>query len=394
MIRYLGILTAFLFCMHSTVLATDFILLYDFELVGGDLTASKANALEKRIEKNPSDIESRTRLLGYYSLRAFQEPSARLAKQHHILWLIRNAPESDVLWSLDGHLDAILDGDAYYEAKKAWIDQLEKSPTNLKLLENSANFFLIHDRDLAVESLVTARSLDKENPEWPRVLGLLYWFDMITGSSDAKTKAAEKALIEFKTAYRLSAGRAQAKLLKPLVEAALVANRLQEAKEYAQRMLETADRTYLPMINIYYGNIFLGKIAFLSGDVEKAKEHMIKAGENSDSPNLDHGPNATLAKALFDTGETEAVRDYFENCSRFWQYETLPVDKWSAASKDDGQSKSEDNPIGLLLKQPIEFIPESETPKYRDYLNDKLISKEPETEGEPSVERANLRRGE
>jgi hypothetical protein len=64
---------------------------------GSRLTAEEVESLEKRIEKNPRDITARTKLLGYYFNKRFQNQSAREARRKHVLWLILNSPESVVL---------------------------------------------------------------------------------------------------------------------------------------------------------------------------------------------------------------------------------------------------------------------------------------------------------
>jgi hypothetical protein len=63
---------------------------------GRKLTTEEAESLEHKIEQHPQDIAARTTLIGYY-YNKLKEPSTRKAKQTHILWLIQNAPESEIL---------------------------------------------------------------------------------------------------------------------------------------------------------------------------------------------------------------------------------------------------------------------------------------------------------
>ncbi len=222
---------------------------------GYRLAAEEVESLEKQIEKNPHDITSRTKLLGYYNGEQFQNQSAREAKRKHVLWLILNSPESEVLATPYGELNAITE--AYSQGKKAWINQLKRTPANLKLLEHSANFFQLHDRELALESLQTARSLDMDNPKWPKELGHLYSRDMIGKSLKVKTNAAGKALEQFEIAYKLSTDRWRNALLQSLAKVALAANKPQKAKEYAEKMLSQKSSSWNYGNNIHHGNIIL-----------------------------------------------------------------------------------------------------------------------------------------
>jgi tetratricopeptide (TPR) repeat protein len=304
-------------------------------LSGRNLTAEEAESLEKQVEKNPSDVSSRTRLLGYYFRKQFQNQSARQAKQKHVLWLIVHSPESEVLGLPNGTLDAILDKEAYSQGKAAWIIQLKESPENLKLLEHSAAFFQLHDRELAIESLQKARTLDMDNPQWPTKLGHLYSLGMMRGSLTAKSNAAGKALEQFEIAYKLSSDMERDALLQSLAKVALAANDPKKAKEYADKMLSQNSPGWNYGNNIHHGNIILGRIALTLDDVEEAKTRLINAGKTPGSPQLNSfGPNMTLAEELLRQGEKDVVLTYLELCSKFWKSGKDRLDKWSVVVQD------------------------------------------------------------
>lgn len=304
---------------------------------GSRLTAEEVESLEKQIEKEPNDITSRTILLGYYFRKQYQNKSACEAKQKHVLWLIQNLPESEVLATPYGQLNAFLDKEAYSQGKKAWINQLKTKPANLKLLENSANFFLMYDRELARESLQKARSLDMKNPKWPKKLGLLYSLDMIGKPLKAKKDAAGKALEQYEIAYELSTDKGRVYLLESLAKVTLAAGKPQKAKEYAEKMLSQNSPGWSYGNNIHYGNIILGKIALASNDIEQAKNRLIDAGKTPGSPQLNSfGPDMTLANELLKKGEKDVVLEYFELCSKFWKRarHLQKLNKWSAEVKE------------------------------------------------------------
>jgi hypothetical protein len=302
---------------------------------GSRLTAEEVESLEKQIEKNPHDITARTKLLGYYFGKQYQDRSAREAKRKHVLWLILNSPESEVLATPYGELNAFLDKEAYSQGKEAWINQLKTKPANLKLLENSANFFQQRDRELARESLQTARSLDIDNPKWPEKLGHLYSLDMIRKSLKDKTNAAEKALEQFEIAYKLSTDSQRDALLQSLAKVALAANKPKKAREYAEKMLSRNSPGWNYGNNIHYGNIILGKIAMASDDLDEAKKRLIKAGETPGSPQLNSfGPDMALAKELLQKGEKDVVLKYLEFCAKFWKSGKDRLHKWSVVVED------------------------------------------------------------
>jgi hypothetical protein len=299
---------------------------------GRSLTAEEAEALENRIKQNPTDVASRTLLLGYYSAQQFQDESARRAKRRHVLWLIVNSPESEVLGTPYGELDAHLDAQAYAQGKRAWIEHLKRRPDDLKLLEHSAHYFLQHDRELSRESLEKARSVDQDNPKWPAELGRLYLLDMNSDSLKVKTDAAGKALEQYEIAYELSTDRRRTALLRSLAKAAFEANQPHKAREYAEEMLRQPGHNGN---NSHFGNVVLGRLALKEGHLEEAKQRLIQAGQTSGSPNLNSfGPNMALAKELLQQGETVVVLEYFELCSKFWKSDRGRLAEWSDAVRE------------------------------------------------------------
>ena len=302
---------------------------------GRILTAEEAESLEKQLGQNPKDIALRTKLLGYYFRKQYTNLSAREARQKHLLWLVVNSPESEVLGIPEGTLNAILERDAYSQAKKAWLDHIQREPEDLKLLEHSANFFKLHDRELAIESLQKARALDMDNPQWPKELGHIYSLGVIRKPSKDQRLAAEKALEQFETAYKLSSDIEQNVLLKDLAQMALLAQRIEKAKEYAEKMLSENPPGWNYGNNIHHGNIVLGRIAIKLDDIEEAKERLVNAGNTPGSPQLNSfGPNMALAKELLEKGEKDVVLKYFELCSKFWKRKKDRLDEWSVSVKD------------------------------------------------------------
>src|SRR5204863_3716114 len=64
---------------------------------GTRLADAEAQELERRLKTAPNDVEARTQLLGYYFRLVWTSAEARTARDQHVLWLIRNQPETPVL---------------------------------------------------------------------------------------------------------------------------------------------------------------------------------------------------------------------------------------------------------------------------------------------------------
>ena len=303
---------------------------------GRKLTAEEVESIEKQLEQNPHDTQLRTKLLGYYSSNRFSNPSARKACQKHILWLIVNSPETEVLGIPDGTLNVHLDRDAYIKGKEGWLDHIKQKPDDLKVLAHSANFFRMYDRELSIISLQKGQALDKDNPKWYRDLGHIYSLGLVRKSSEDKVIAAKKALEQFEIACKLSTGMGRNALLQSLAKVALAANKPQKAREYAETMLSQKSSSWNYGNNVHHGNIILGRIALTSDDLEEAKKRLIKAGETPGSPQLNSfGPNMTLALELLKKGEKEVVLKYFELCLKFWKRGKDRIQKWSTDIEND-----------------------------------------------------------
>jgi len=315
----------------ANVLASD---VYELAIKGAELSASGAARLEARLEQEPEDVEKRTILLGYYLVNQRQDESIQEKRRAHVLWLIENSPEADVLSAPYGALDPIRDTTAYGQAKQLWEGQLEKQPENLKLLENASKFFLLHEPKIAKQSLEKARALKPKDPKWPDALGQFYFLKVIRSSGKAKIEAGEKALEQLEIAYELSDDDGRDSQLGRIAKAAMAAKNTDKAKEYAMKMLAQDRDDWNSGNNIHDGNAILGQVALLSDDVDEAKRRLLEAGKTHGSPQLgSFGPNMTLAKELLKRGEKETVLEYFDLCSEFWEMGGDRLEQWSAKVK-------------------------------------------------------------
>ena len=169
-------------------------------------------------------------------------------------------------------------------SKPGWIACRGNQPI-WRRLEHAANFFLHQDADLAIQLLQQARSLDENDAKWPRELGQMYSLQIIGADSlETKAAAAQKALVQYERAYELLDGVERNLLLTELARMAVTANQYEKAKEYAQALLAEDGSRSNSGDSVHHGNLVLGRIAMVEGDIEEAKKRLIAAGETTGSP--------------------------------------------------------------------------------------------------------------
>ena len=173
--RWLSISAVILLAFCIGVAPTSASEFSDTVRAGMKLTAEEAEALEARLDRNPEDLQARSRLVVYYFTKSPVDPAARRTHSQHVLWLIRNAPQADVLGSAHSQIQPIFDADSYNAGKDAWLSHIEREPTNVTFVGNAASFFWeFQDRQLVIETLQKTQSLDPDNSRWPTLLGHLY----------------------------------------------------------------------------------------------------------------------------------------------------------------------------------------------------------------------------
>lgn len=307
-------------------------------LKGDNLSSEDSENLEKKIKADPNDLPSRIQLLGYYFLKAYKSDSARKARQEHILWIIQNRPDAAIAGLPYAGLDPVLDKKAYQEARKSWLSQVETYKKNTTVLRNAANFFFIHDKNLTENLIKKAQALEPDNPEWPKLLGHLY---SLHKSRTSKKESTMASLKQLEAAFSLTPEeRNKFYLLADLAKTAFMAGEFVKAEEYSTELLNKAAK-YKNDWNygnaIHHGNLVIGRLALRSGDIDKAKDYLIRAGETPGSPQLNSfGPNMTLAKELLEKGEREIVIQYFELCSKFWKGHKDKLENWITIVRDGG----------------------------------------------------------
>ncbi len=300
---------------------------------GMDLTPAEVSFLEEKLERDPHDSVSRTKLLGYY-YQQIEDRSAQEKHANHVLWLIRNNPEAAVLGISEGTVEPWRSAHRYADARKAWLEEIERDPSNTTLLDHAATAFTPHALELATDLLQRAQSLDGSNPKWAEQLGQLHMLDAMRPPGTTKQRIAGKALAQLERAFALSEGSARGFLVVDLAKAAYAAGKHEQAREYAESALKDNGEGWNQGKRTHHGNVILGRIALAEGNIEEARYRLVAAATTHGSPQLDSfGPDMTLAKELLDAGEKEVVLNYFELCSGFWEMGQEELADWTALVK-------------------------------------------------------------
>jgi hypothetical protein len=130
-------------------------------------------ALEDQISKNESDLETRVRLLGFYSRRA-----SRLNSEHgeallkHLRILMLSHPYHPVF-----RLPQLLVGNRsreFREILKLWCELARQNSTDVRVLSNAARFWTPRGKKHAELLWSRSKELEPQNPRWPYQLSKLY----------------------------------------------------------------------------------------------------------------------------------------------------------------------------------------------------------------------------
>ncbi len=303
------------------------------------LSASEVKKLERKLKVSPDDLYSRLLLVGYYGQHVYVSKKARKQHQKQFLWILKYAPASA---ASDTHLQTIFPSEpAYQQAKKLWGEHLRREPTNLRILENAAIFFLINESPRASRLFKRAHALDPTNPHWSERLAQVFSFGCKGLDEKVHRAAGKRWLDQMELALALTKDKQdQFGLLDDLARAAFAAGDFEKARRYARRLLrqaarlkEGADRSDA----IHRGNIVLGKMALIKGNVSEANRRLLMSGQVSGSPVLgSFGPNLRLAKQLLERGERGVVVKYFRLCINFWKSGREDVERWIGVVQSGG----------------------------------------------------------
>jgi hypothetical protein len=171
-----------------------------------------------------------------------EEPERRRVRQRAVEWILEHAPRSCIakrmgIWAFAHFQDK---GPDYVEAKRLWFRALESQPTDAGLLAGAARFFTCLDPTLSGELIRNAKALEPEKALWSKQLGYLYALETMARQDESRRDWAAMTLAELEHAATLDRGGSEdVRLSSVLAWAALEANELVKASEYASRMGKT-----------------------------------------------------------------------------------------------------------------------------------------------------------
>lgn len=128
-------------------------------------------------------------------------------------------------------------------------------------------------------------------------------------------------------------------------KAALEAGQNTKAQSYASDVLKMVQDAgtgpgapnYARRDAIFYGNLVLGRLALLRGDVESAKTFLLRSGQigQHGSGTFDSfGPNMSLARELLKKSEDATVLQFLEECRQFWTDDAGRIDSWEVSIRN------------------------------------------------------------
>ncbi len=317
-------------------------------LEGRRMSEQHAESLEENLKADPNDLTSRTKLLGYYLGRAIKSKSdaARKARRSHILWIVRHRPDATIAEDVAIQLSVWEeDWQAYGEGKRLWLAHIEKQKRNTKLLGNAAKFFFTKDKDLAEKLLKRAKQVEPENAAWPEKLGFLYELRYRDLEGNQRQALALKTLKEFEEALSLTEGSTgRYNVLLHLPEAAFYAQQFDSACNFSVKLLDQAHEldeelqpagiwSYVDAIN--RANVILGRVAVRRGQLDNAKQFLLRAAKIKGTGTFFPGPDTELAQELLEGGQRAAVLEYVNLCTKVWtdQRNLQSLNRWTALIK-------------------------------------------------------------
>lgn len=301
-----------------------------FHMLGirGRISREDVERLERQVNERPDDPALRLLLLGSLMRLARAIDWAREARLRHGLWVIENFPQGAQVWGpTNGPTPA--DGPAFEEARRLWLRQAEVRENDPEVLGNAARFFIFHDEPRSEGLLRKAQALEPDNTEWGWQLAHLY-----SMQAHDRPELWAKALAESENAYRREADEFRRWLMLPeLAQAAWDAGEWEKAEQCATELVEKVekadDRFHRDGRAVFYGHHILGRLALQSGDVARAKAHLLASGRTAGDPCLrTGGPDMHLARDLLERGERDAVVEFLRLCANFWKTDDHRPEQW------------------------------------------------------------------
>lgn len=161
------------------------------------MKATEASRLEKSIDQNPHDIESRLRLLLYYESRPVKNKKLIDSYYQHIFWLTANDPSNQVHeTSVAATLLLQYAPQLIRSLKLEWFRQVRANPDSITILSHCARFCSALPNSLRSAAFIWEKALliDQHNYKVLEGLCLTYTWLAYSGSAGKRCFYATKAI--------------------------------------------------------------------------------------------------------------------------------------------------------------------------------------------------------
>ena len=139
------------------------------------ITPGDAAILEEKLARDENNVDARIELASFYEFGAAPDEMSehdrnalREKYYRHALWLIQHSAQTSAFIHIRER-----DGDAYEQAKRLWLKNVEGYGDDARVLSNAADFFEVNDRAQALEILQKGNALEPDNPEWNQRITVL-----------------------------------------------------------------------------------------------------------------------------------------------------------------------------------------------------------------------------
>jgi hypothetical protein len=305
---------------------------------GRKLNLHEVAEFQEALAQNPHALALRIALLGYCITNSSVSNTQVKQRQEHIRWIIRNTPDTAVAGTSAIRLDAVIDQEAYSEARTLWLGHLANDPDNTRIALNAAHFFIMHEKALASEILNRVHAL-KPDDATSRSLADLHLHELSSCSVDLRQQEAAAGLMHLEALFHRSNEHQRFSLLPDLAMVAFEAGKLEGAHRWAlELMSKLSEAPYAGRCSedAHYANIILGRIALKSNDLQEARKRLLAAADVPRFPGGVFGPNMILAKELLEREEREVVLEFFEACAQHWSDGVEDLHNWTEVVRTGG----------------------------------------------------------
>lgn len=300
-------------------------------------------SLERQLDKDEQNGKARLKLVGYYTQKMRDQPSAGYQVVQHISWIIEQFPDSPFF-----EIYSWRKSDEFFTAlKRVWDEVLKVNGGSARAFANAAKFCCLADGKASIGYLKRAIEIEPKDQEYFYQISHIYYL-LSRGLVDKEElRYVKKSLVAGEQAIKLHRQCPKQSYLEShlemvvseLSERAIDFGFAREAKFFGRYLLErnhdliaSAEKRNLTYnkqrYEVHTAYSILGRSALLLDDVDLAKHylHMMPA---FGQPDWRH--DLSLAKELLAIGESKAVQDYLKACAdnlsdRIWELSKITAD--------------------------------------------------------------------